>query len=139
LCVQIVVASQAVILAGMYLATGQPHFQRRFAIIRAVVILGLMYPAVVRFGPLGAVTVILMSNFAVLVMQVFKARKVVDLELSRYAWSYVPGLLLALSILVTFGIFRLLRVDSPVLVLGFGGIVLVVTFVAGLLIWNRRK
>jgi len=39
LCVQIVVRSEAVILAGMYMATGRPHLQRRFAIMRAVVII----------------------------------------------------------------------------------------------------
>jgi O-antigen/teichoic acid export membrane protein len=139
LCVQIVVGSEGVILAGMYLAVGQPHLLRRFAIVRAIAIIGLMYPAAVRFGPLGAAAVIVLSNVAFLAMQVFKGRKVVDLKLGRYLYSYIPGLLLALPIIVTFVLFWLLKIDSPILILAIGGIVFIATFAAGLFIWSRHK
>lgn len=139
LCLQIVVRTQAVSLAGIYLAIGKPHLQRRFAIIRAVAIIGLMYPAAVRFGPLGAVVVIVLSNFAVLLMQVLKARKVIDLELRRYVRSYIPGLLLALPIIITFDLFWLFGIDSLVLVLAIGISVLIAAYIAGIFILNRPK
>jgi PST family polysaccharide transporter/lipopolysaccharide exporter len=139
LCVKIVVRSEATILVGMFMAIGQPHLQRRFAIMRAVLIVGLMYPAAIHYGPLGAAAVIILVNLAVLVMQVFKAREVIDLELIRYACSYIPGLLLALSIIVTFDMFWLLRINSPILVLAIGITVLVAAFVAGLFIMNRSE
>jgi O-antigen/teichoic acid export membrane protein len=139
LCVQIVVGSEGVILAGMYLAVGQPHVLRRFAIVRAIAIIGLMYPAAVRFGPLGAAAVIVLSNLAFLAMEVFKGRQVVGLKLGRYLYSYIPGLLLALPIIVTFVLFWLLKIDSPILILAIGGIVFIATFAVGLFIWSRHK
>ncbi len=139
LCLQIVVRNQAVSLASVYLAVGQPHLQRRFAIIRAVAIIGLMYPAAVRFGPLGATIVIVASNFTALFMQVSKARKVIDLEPSRYLRSYIPGLLLALPIIMTAGLLWVFRVDSPLFVLAISALVFIATFVAGVLIMDRLK
>ncbi len=139
LCLQIVARNQAVSLAGIYLAVGQPHLQRRFAMIRAVVIIGLMYPAAVRFGPLGAAVVIVLSNIVSLFMQVFKAREVIDLELSRYVRSYIPGLLLALPIIMTAGLLWVFRVDSPLFVLAISALVFIVTFAVSVLIMNRPK
>ena len=139
LCLQIVVRNQTVSLTGIYLAIGKPHLQRRFVIIRAVAILGLMYPVAVRFGPIGAAVVIVLSDIAVLFMQVLKARKVINLELSRYVHCYVPGLLLALPIIMTAGLLWVLRVDSPLYVLAIIALVFIVTFGVSVLITNRPK
>lgn len=139
LCVQIVVRSEATILVGTFLAIGKPHLQRRFAIMRAVLVVGLMYPVAIHFGPLGAAAVITLVNLVILVMQVFKAREIIDLELVRYACSYITGLLLALLVIVTYDIFWLFRMDSPVLVLAIGLTVFVTASVAGLFILNRSE
>jgi len=139
LCLQIVIRNQAVSLAGIYLAVGKPHLQRRFAIIRAVAIIGIMYPAAVRFGPLGVAVVIVLSNFAVLLMQIFKARRVIDLELSHYVHSYIPGILLAVPIIVVFDLLWLFEIDSHLSVLTIGISMLMATFVAGVFILNRAK
>ncbi|MHC4324355.1 MAG: oligosaccharide flippase family protein, partial [Planctomycetota bacterium] len=117
LCLQIVIRSQAVSLAGIYLAVGKPHLQRRFAIIRAAAIIGLMYPAAVRFGPIGVAVVIVLCNAAVLFMQVMKARTVITLNIGRYIRSYANGLWMALPILMTAGLLWIFGVDSPVSVL----------------------
>jgi len=139
LCLQIVFHNQAVSLSGIYLAIGQPHLQRRFAIIRALVIIGFIYPAAVHFGPLGTAVIIVLSNLTVLLMQVFKARKVIDLELIRYVRCYIPGLLLALPVLITFDLFWLIELDSPVLVFTIGVSVLTAALIAGILISNLPK
>jgi PST family polysaccharide transporter/lipopolysaccharide exporter len=139
LCLQIVVRNQAVSLAGIYLAVGKPHLQRRFAIIRAVAIIGLMYPMSVRFGPLGASVVIVLSNIAVLFMQVIKARKVIDLSISRYIRSYSNGLWMALPVIMTAVLLWVFRIDSPLFVLAISAIVFIVTFAVSALIMNRPK
>lgn len=139
LCLQILARSEALILSGMYLAVGQPHLQRRFAIIRAIAIIGLLYPAAVRFGPLGVAVVIALSNFAVLLMQVFKSREVIGLKLGRYVRSYVPGILVALPLIVTVGLLRLFKVGSPMLVLSIGISVIIVTFLASTFFLSRPK
>jgi O-antigen/teichoic acid export membrane protein len=139
LCLQILARSEASILAGMYLAVGKPHLQRRFSTIRAAIIIVFIYPAAVRFGPIGAVVVIVLSNFSVLLLQVFKAQKVFDLKLSRYMRSYVTGLLAALPIIVTAGLLWVFRVDSSLLVLAISVLVFIATLTAGVFILNRDK
>jgi len=139
LSLKMVLQNQAVALAGLYLAIGQPHLQRRFAIIRAIVIIGLIYPVSVRFGPLGTAVVIVFSNLIVLLMQAFKARKVINLEVSRYVRSYIPGLLLALPVIMTFDLFWLFGTDSPVLILTIGASVLTAALIAGIFVLNRHK
>jgi len=139
LCLQILARSEASILAGMYLAVGKPHLQRRFAIVRAVILIVFIYPAAVRFGPVGAVVVIVLGNYSVLLLQVFKAREVFDLKLSRYMRSYITGLLAALPIIVTAGLFWVFRVDSPLLVLAISVLVFIGTLTTGAIILNRAK
>ncbi|MFC1794321.1 oligosaccharide flippase family protein [Planctomycetota bacterium] len=139
LCLQVVVRNQTVSLTGIYLAIGQPHLQRRFAIIRTVAIIGLMYPAAVRFGPIGAAVVIVLSNFIVLLMQVIKARKVIGLNIGSYVRSYSYGLWMALPIMITAGLLRVFRVDSTLIVLAISTLVFIATFAVSLLIMNRPK
>lgn len=139
LCLQIVIRNETVSLAGIYLAVGKPHLLRRFAIIRAVVIIGLMYPAAVRFGPLGAAVVIVLGNLAVLLLQILKAREVIDLNLSRYIRTYVPGLLMVLPIIMTIGLLWFFGVDSPLIVLAVSTLLFIVTLAVGVLIMNRSK
>ncbi len=139
LSVQTLAQSEAIVLAGLYLAVGRPYLQRRFAIVRAVVIVGLLYPAAVRFGPLGAVVVETVGNFGVLLLQVLIARGFLGLKLSSYIRSYTLGLLLALPIVTVVGSLRVLGVDSPVLVLSVGSFLLLVTLAAGALLRNRSR
>jgi O-antigen/teichoic acid export membrane protein len=139
LCLQILARSESSILAGMYLAVGKPHLLRRFSSVRAIIIIVFIYPAAVRFGPIGAVVVVVLSSFSVLLLHVFTARKVFDLKLSQYLRSYIPGLLTALPIIVTAGLLWVFGVDSPLLVLAISVLVFITTFVAGVFIMNRAK
>jgi O-antigen/teichoic acid export membrane protein len=139
LCLQIVAQNQAVSLAGVYLAVGQPNLQRRFAVIRALAIIGFMYPAAALFGPIGAAVVIVLCNFAVLFMQALKARDVIDLNLSRYMRSYVPGLKMALPIIVATGLLWIFGVDSPLIVLAISTLVFIMTLAVSVLVMSRPK
>jgi O-antigen/teichoic acid export membrane protein len=139
LCLKIVAQNQAVSLAGIYLAVGKPHLQRRFAIVRIVIIIVLIYPAAVRFGPLGAAVVVALSHCAVLIMQVVKARVVIGLKFSQYLRSYIHGLLITLPVVVVFSLLWLFKIDSPVLVISIGISVLVVTYSASLYIMMRSE
>jgi len=139
LCLQILARSEATLFGGMYLAVGKPHMQRHFALVRAAIIIMFIYPAAVSLGPLGAVIVVVLGNFSVLILQVFKARKVFDLKLSQYIRSYIPGLLTALPVIVTAGLFWVFRVDSPLFILAISVLVFIATLIAGVIILNRTK
>ena len=139
LCMQILIRNQAVCLTGIYLALGQPNMQRRFALIRAIAILVLMYPAAVHYGPLGAAVVVVLSNIIVLLMQVFKAREVIGMNIGMYIRSYADGLWMALPILMTAGLLRVFKVNSTLFVLAINALVFIVTFAVGALIMSRSK
>lgn len=139
LSLNMIARSEAMIYSGVYLGIGKPHLQRRFAIIRALIIIGFIYPAAARFGPLGAVAVIVFSNYSVLLMQISTARKVINLNIYRYMNSYVYGLLMAIPILITTSILWVFRVDSTLLVLAINTLVLVLTFAVGMLILHLYK
>jgi O-antigen/teichoic acid export membrane protein len=139
LCLEILARSEASVFTGMYMAVGKPHLQRRFSTVRAVIITMFIYPAAVYFGPIGAVIVIVLGNYLVLLQQVLKARKVFDLKLSRYMRSYIHGLLTALPVIVVFSLLWLFKIDSPIWVISIGISVLIVTYLASLYIMNRPK
>ena len=139
LCLEILARNEATILAGLYLAVGLPHLQRRFAMIRAVFIIGLIYPAAVRFGPLGTAAVITLSNFVILFMQAMKTRDVIGLKFGQYIRSYIPGLLMALPIIINAGLLWVFKVDYYLFVLAISALVFIATFVAGVLILDRLK
>jgi lipopolysaccharide exporter len=101
LSLRILTQIESVILAQLYMAVGRPNLQRRFAILRAVIMVALMYPASVRWGPLGAASVVFGASLIALIMQGFWCRRIIDLQLGTYLRCYIPGLLLALPIIVT--------------------------------------
>jgi O-antigen/teichoic acid export membrane protein len=137
--VQILARSEAVAFAGLYLAVGQPHLQRRFSVIRAAGIVGLIYPAAVRFGPIGAVVVVALTSFSVLLMQVFQGHKVIDLDLGCYMRCYGAGVVAAVPIIAAVGLLRIFGIDSPLAVLSVGFLAFIVTSAAGVLLFGDRQ
>jgi len=117
LSLRILTQVEGAILASLYMATGRPHLQRRFVILRAVIMGALMYPASVRWGPLGAASVVFIANLVALIMQGFWCRRIIDLPFGMYLRCYVPGVLLALPIVITVGLLFNLGVESFVVVL----------------------
>lgn len=130
---------QSVVLASMYMAIGQPHLHRRSVMLLSLIIVGLIYPAVVYFGLIGAAAVVALSNFAALLVQVFWCRRVIDLKFSRYMRSYIPGLLLALPVIGIVGLVRLSGVNSPISVLIGGAFAFAAAFVVGVFILARTN
>ena len=139
LCLQVLLRNEAGVLTGMYLAVGRPNLQRRFALIRAVAIVGLLYPTALYFGTLGVAVLIVSCSIVVLSMQAFVCRKVINLRLDRYVRCYVHGLLLALPIIAVFDILWLLKIDNQVLVVAVGAFTFISTFAAGALILRHNK
>ena len=129
--------NQSMVLLSAYLALGKPHLHRWFAIVRAAVILSLIYPASVYFGPLGAAFVIVLSNCIIVFLQVIGCRRIIDLRIGAYIRSYFPGLLMALPILAVVGLLWISGIDVPMLRLGVGVVVFLAMIGAGGLILSR--
>ena len=128
---------QGSIFASAYLAVGQPHLHRRCCVLRVAIIVGLMYPAAVHFGLLGAAVVVVLGYLVAVLMQVFWCRRIVDLKLGAYMRCHLSGLLLALPIVLTFVMLWLFQINHPIYVLSIEASIFVATFIAGFFIWNR--
>lgn len=135
----VIARCQGAILASAYLAVGQPHLHRRCCVLRAVIIVGLIYPAVVHLGLLGAAIVVVLGSLVAVVMQVYWCRRIVDLKLGVYMRCYLSGLLLALPIILTFIILWLFQINHPIYVLSIETFVFIATFIAGFFVWNRTR
>ena len=131
--------TQGSILASTYFAVGKPHLHRRFVILRAVIIVGLMYPVIIRFGLIGAAAVVVFGNFAALLMQVFWCRRIIDLKFSAYMRCYVGGLLLALPVVAVVCLLRMFGLRSPIAILFTGIFVFFASFAVGIYLWKGLK
>jgi len=90
LCASQLFRIQGHILAMIYLAIGQPQLQRRYVIILAALIIGLIYPGVVLFGLAGAAGVLLLSNGISVCLQVVWMRRVIGLHFKDYVACWIP-------------------------------------------------
>ena len=130
LCVVIVFRTQSPILNTVYLAIGEPRLNRRFVALRAAIVVGLIYPAVVYFGLLGAAVVVVLGNGIALVMNVVWLRRIIGLDFRAYARCYLLGLMLALPILAI-NVLRIFGMKSPVTILLCGCTASILSFAVG--------
>ncbi len=130
---------QGSVFASAYLAVGKPHLHRRCCVLRAAIIVGLLYPAAVHCGLLGAAVVVVLGYLVAVLMQVVWCRRIVDLKLGAYVRCHLSGLLLALPIVLTFVMLWLFQINHPIYVLSIEASIFVATFIAGFFIWNRAR
>ena len=74
-------------IATLYLALGRPELQRLFVIIRAVIMVALIFPMVKAFGTPGAAASALLSNVAAYIFQFFHARKLVGVRFEEHLFD----------------------------------------------------
>lgn len=137
LSLQILAQTEGAILASIYFAVGKPHLHRRFVTLRAVIIVGLIYPAVLHFGLLGAAVVVVMANFAALSMQVVWCNRIIELKFLSYLQQYVPGVLLALPVVVAVSVLRVVGIKSPVVIFVAGASVFLGISTVGVFVLKR--
>lgn len=90
LCATMLFRIQGNVLAGIYLAIGEPHLHRRFVTLLAVLIVSLIYPGIALFGLVGAAGVLLLSNIVAVFMQVIWMRKQIGLCFKDYIACWIP-------------------------------------------------
>jgi O-antigen/teichoic acid export membrane protein len=139
LCLLILVRVEAAIPATLYFAVGKPQLHRRSVMLRAAIIVAIIYPAIVYFGLSGAAAVMVLGHFVALLTQIFWCRRIIDLDFSVYIRCYVPGLLLALPVIATVGLLRLSGVNSPIWLLIGGALALAVASIGGVFTLNYHK
>jgi O-antigen/teichoic acid export membrane protein len=127
-CLLILVRVEALIPTSLYFAVGRPQLNRRAVILRSVIIVALIYPAIVLFGLPGAAAVMVLGHFAALLMQVLQYQRIIGLKFSDYIRSYIPGVLLVIPVILILGLLRLFKIESPITVLIVGLVALFVAY-----------
>lgn len=88
------------LIVQMNFAIGQPNLHRTASLIRTIIFLTLIYPATKFFGLTGTATAGLFAVMTMIVIQLFYAKKVVDLHPPQYLQNLLPGVLASLIIIV---------------------------------------
>lgn len=139
LCIYSLVRMQGSVLSQIYFAIGKPNLHRRFVILRLAMLILLLYPAIVQFGILGAAVVVLLANLTGLCMQVFWMRKPIGLRFNEYAYCWIPGLRLAVIVLLPVALLRFFKDGTLFLDIVVGGLACSAACIIGLLSLRRSS
>lgn len=123
---------QGSILSQIYFAVGKPYLQRRFVILRIIILVCLLYPGIKLFGLVGAAAVVLLANFIGLCMQVIWMNKLIGLRFGEYVLGWVPGISLAIIGLAPQILLRTFCREMLILNIGVGSLTCLVACIVGL-------
>ncbi|MCJ7779174.1 MAG: polysaccharide biosynthesis C-terminal domain-containing protein, partial [Sedimentisphaerales bacterium] len=137
LCVYVVLLIQGNTLAGIFLGIGQPAKNRAFVGLRALVLVVLIYPGIKLFGLTGAAAVVVLASFTAMCLQLAAIHKTIGLNIFNYATSWLPGLVLAVPILVTIVVVQRLKPGCPMVHLTVGALSCIIVCLTGLLLLRR--
>jgi O-antigen/teichoic acid export membrane protein len=132
LCVYVVLLIQGVVFTNVFFGIGQPAKNRAFVGLRALVLVVLIYPAIKLFGLTGAAAVVALASFIALCLQLTVIHKTIRLDIFEYALSWLPGLVLAIPVLVVTVVVRVLKPACPMVHLTIGALSCIVICLTGL-------
>jgi O-antigen/teichoic acid export membrane protein len=132
LCVYVGLLMQGGIFTSLFFSIGQPAKNRAFAIVRCLVLISLIYPAIRFFGLTGAAAVILLANFIALCLQITVIRRTIGLNIFDYVTSWLPGVVMAILVLVIIVVVRGLLPRYPMVHLIVGVLSCIVFCLSGL-------
>ncbi|OLT21965.1 hypothetical protein BJF81_14060 [Ornithinimicrobium sp. CNJ-824] len=87
----VVMYMASMVTFSVYLALGRPELQRRFTLVRAALVVGLLYPLTVNWGPTGAAGALLASMVGAMGFQLMTLRRITGLRPVDYLRTLVPA------------------------------------------------
>ena len=120
LCVYVVFLIQGGVFTSVLFGIGQPSKHRLFAGFRALILVALIYPGVKYFGLTGAAVVVVLACFVTTCLQAIVVGKMIGLNIFDYATSWLPGVVLAVPVLVVIVVVRGLQPGYPMTHLAIG-------------------
>jgi O-antigen/teichoic acid export membrane protein len=140
LCVYVVLLMQGSIFTSLFFSTGQPGKNRTFVVVRCLLLVSLIYPAIKFFGLTGAAGVILLASFIALCLQITMVHRTIGLNIFDYVISWLTGLVLAIPVAIIVVAVRILMPGSRIYFLAGLLSLIVVWFIGLFLIFpDRRK
>lgn len=87
-------------ISNLYLALGKPELQRFFVILRAAVMVMLIFPMTKAFGAPGAAASALFSNIVAYFFQFVRAREFTDISLRQYLFAMLKTSTIIVPVIV---------------------------------------
>ena len=137
LCVYIVLLIQGGVFASLFFGIGRPAKNRWFTGFRALILIVLIYPGIRLFGLTGAAAVIVLSSFTAICLQVAVVRKMIGLRIFDYTTSWLPGLAMAVPVVIIVAAIRGLQPGYPKMHLTIGVLSCVVVCLTGLFLFRH--
>lgn len=139
LCVYVGLLIQGGIFTSLFFSIGQPGKNRAFVVVRCLVLVSLIYPAIKFFGLTGAAAVILLANIIAMCLQLIVIHKAIGLSIFNYATSWLTGLVLAIPVATIVVVARILMSDSRTYFSAGLLSLVVICFVGLFLIFSDRQ
>jgi O-antigen/teichoic acid export membrane protein len=114
LYINTVIRLQWLALGGVCFALGKPYVNRRYSIVRAFILVGLIYPAVLFIGLPGAALVVLLSSFIAFAMQAHWVCREIGLKFRDYILAWIYRVRLSIWVLAIGLILRFLAGTSDI-------------------------
>ena len=124
-------------IAGLYFAIGKPGLHRYFTLIRAVLILIIIYPLVYYYGLIGAAAAGIISMIVGYILQVRRIYKLTGLNLMSYSRVFVESVLISAPILIIWLLTSSYFQDEFVLSLIIGSVSFIVTLLLGITLYMK--
>lgn len=137
LCLVMFLRIQAIILASIYMALGQPHLQRIFVAVRAACLVVLIVPCIHYGGLAGASLAVLAAEGIGFVAQLYQIRKPLLLRLSDFLDPYLNGFFM-MAVLIVFLSLLILFVPGPLWLYLTAGLILLIPMYIATLISTAR-
>lgn len=94
-------------MSAIYMAVGNPALHRNFSILRLLLVVSSIYPAVYFLGPTGAPIALLASLALATVLQVRNMGKIIHLPMLKYYGTMLGGLVACAAVLAVGLAYRL--------------------------------
>lgn len=139
LCFWGLICTQAIIISSILIGVGLPHLNRRAVALRAVILIGLIYPTIRFWGLSGAAGAVLVAYSVALVVPLVWMRRLIKLQLYEYALSWLPGFGISLIVVVPTVLLMFLGGAAPVLSMVVGGVSCLGAWSVGLFLLQRSR
>ncbi len=128
LCVYVMLLLQGGAFTSVFLAIGQPAKHRLFVVVRAIILVMIIYPSIKVAGLTGAAFSVLFANVIALFFQVRVASDLIELKTNKYFISWLPGCSLSLPVLLVVGLLKIFIPSYHLLHLSAGLACLTISF-----------
>ena len=139
LCLWGLVCTQGIVVSSILIGVGLPHLHRRAVALRAVILIGLIYPAIIFWGLSGAAIAVLTAYSVALVVPFVWMRRLINLKFNEYALSWLPGLATSLIVIAPTILLTCLRQTGPVLSMAVGVVSCLGAWSVGLLLLQHSR